>query len=140
MKKMVPYLKNAYLCPCCNKWWIPEDAKPIYIPNQNTYNKYSRSYCYVIDAIALKMELNENISMISDREVKTIVKVLRDYGCIELLEGSDRNSLNHLDYGLSIAFLGWKEQKSSEKTKMVLSTIKSCANAITSVVELLKPV
>ena len=138
--KMAPYIEGATQCPSCKKWVIPNDAKAIYIPDKRKYTIHSRPYCYVIDAIALDMELNPAISLITEQNVRTIVRELYDNGLIVLKENCDTGSLNHLDYIISLKLIGWQSKTSQEKSKLICQTIQSCANALAQTADAVKSV
>ena len=136
--KMAPHIEGSTQCPCCKKWIFPNTAKAIYIPDKRKYTTFSRPYCYVIDAIALDMELNPAISAITEQNARTVVRELYDNGLIILKENCDRGSLYHLDYMLSIQLLEWQTKSSQEKSKLICQTIQSCANAIAQTAEAIK--
>ena len=75
-KKMAPYIPNSTHCPCCDRWIFPDDAKAIYIPDKRKYSPRVRAYCYVLDAIALGMELNSELSLVPDDTKRTVVREL----------------------------------------------------------------
>ena len=127
IKIMAPYINGAKRCIYCKKWEIPPDSKPIYIPDKRKYNAYSKYYCYVIDAISLDMDLNENVSLISENQIKTVVRELRNFGLITPKNGCPENSFDYQDYMLSLKLIEWHYKKSYEKTKLILEIINSCA-------------
>ncbi len=129
-KKMAPYINGATQCPCCEAWTIPNGARPIYIPDKRKYGSCAKPYCYVLDAIALGMDLNQNVLNMDEEKVKTVVRELRKHELIVLREGCDADSLYHLDYIISLKYAEWNERKSQEKTKLIFKTVKSCADAM----------
>lgn len=100
-----------------------------YIPDKRKYSIYARPYCYVLDAIALKMDLNSNVSNIDDETAKTAVRELYKNGLIVKIEGREKDSLCHLDYMISLKYDNWIKREAKEKSKLICETIISCANA-----------
>ena len=129
-KKMAPHIPGSTHCPCCNGWIFPDDAKAIYIPDKRKYSPYVRPYCYVLDAIALDMNLISELSFISDDIQRTVVRELAKNELIVLKDGCDNQSLYHLDYILSLRLIEWQEKKNEEKSKLIFETINSCAYAL----------
>ena len=129
-KKMAPYIPNSTHCPCCDGWIFPDNSKAIYIPDKRKYSLYARPYCYVLDAISLDMDLNSELSLISDDIKRTVVRELVKNELIILKDGCDSQSLYHLDYILSLKLIEWQERTNKEKSKLILETINSCAYAL----------
>ncbi len=129
-KKMAPYIHNSTHCPCCDGWIFPDNAKAIYIPDKRKYSPYVRPYCYVLDAIALDMDLVPEVSFISDDIRRTVVRELAKNELIVLKDGCDNQSLYHLDYILSLRLIEWQERTNKEKSKLIFETINSCAYAL----------
>ena len=130
-KAMAPYIDGASQCPCCKKWIVPHDARPIYIPDKRKYSVCARPYCYVLDAIALGMELKSDVSNINGDIVKTVVRELRKNGLIVIIDGREKNSLYHLDYMISLEYANWQERKNEEKSKLICEIIIAGLNATT---------
>ncbi len=130
VKKMAPYIPGSTHCPCCDGWLFPDDAKAIYIPDKRKYSPYTRAYCYVLDAIALGMDLNSELSLVPDNTQRTVVRELVKNELIVLKDGCDNQSLYHLDYILSLRLIEWQERTNKEKSKLILETINSCAYAL----------
>jgi hypothetical protein len=128
--KMAPRIEGSTQCPCCKKWIFPDTAKAIYIPDKRKYSPYVRPYCYVLDAIALDMDLVSEVSFISDDIRRTVVRELAKNELIVLKDGCDNQSLYHLDYILSLRLIEWQERTNKEKSKLILETINSCAYAL----------
>ena len=129
-KLMAPYIEGAIQCPNCKKWDIPKDAVPYYVPNKNYYTPDTRPYCYVLDAITQKMLIREELCRISPGECRTIVRVLRDNGLLQLRDGCDKDSLNYLDYIQDINADGWLEMKAGQKAKRLLNAICSTLKSL----------
>lgn len=134
-KKMAPFIHGSTKCPCCNGWIFPDKAKAIYIPDKRKYSPYARPYCYVLDAIALDMDLISELSFISDETKRTVVRELAKNELIVLKDGCDSQSLYHLDYILSLRLIEWQEKKNEEKSRLIYETIKSCADALSKTAE-----
>lgn len=129
-KTTAPYIEGATLCSNCQNWNIPDDAVPYYVPNKNHYTPAARPYCYVLDAIAQKMQICQELCGISPNDCRTIVRVLRDSGLLQLREGREKDSLNYLDYMQDINADDWLEKRASQKSKQVLNAISSILNAL----------
>ena len=129
-KKMASYIPDSVHCPCCDGWIFPDNAKAIYIPDKRKYSPYVRPYCYVLDAIALDMDLVSEVSFISDDIRRTVVRELAKNELIVLKDGCDNQSLYHLDYILSLRLIKWQERTNKEKSKLIFETINSCAYAL----------
>lgn len=130
VKKMAPYLVGAVKCPKCKCWIIPDNAKPIYIPDKRKYSKLAKNYCYLIDAIALEMDLHPEISCISPETCATIVRELRKKELITLKVGKNIESLYHLDYVISLKLLTWNYKESKEKSELIYKTVLAGFSAI----------
>lgn len=87
---------------------IPEDTVPVYIPDKRYLKNDLRLYLFVSDAIHRKLKLVPELFNSSDDEVRTIVRVMRDKGLIERIDGRPNESLNYQDYILGIEFVDWK--------------------------------
>ncbi len=138
VKKMVPYLVGAIKCPKCKCWIIPDNAKPIYIPDKRKYSKLTKNYCYLVDAIALEMDLHPEISCISPETCETIVRELRKKELIVLKVGKNSESLYHLDYMISLELLNWNDRESKEKSKLICKTVLAGFNAIAETASMTK--
>ena len=139
IKKMAPYIEGAKQCEFCKRWNLPDDARPIYIPDNRCYKNGYKEYCYVIDAISLNFHIHPILSKLPEDRCHTIVRELKTCGTITLIEGRQENSLNPQDYILSTSYLAWKEQKASEKTKLVidmLKTVQSIGNSVANIVQI----
>lgn len=87
---------------------IPEDTVPIYIPDKRYLDKELRLYLFVSDAIHKKLLLVPKLINSSDDEIRTIVRIMKDRGLIERIEGKPKDSLNYQDYILGLEFAEWK--------------------------------
>lgn len=87
---------------------IPEDTIPIYIPDKRYLKNDLRLYLFVSDAIHKKLKLVPELFNSNNAEVRTIVRVMRNRGLIERIEGRPEESLNYQDYILGVEFAGWK--------------------------------
>ena len=76
------------------------------------------------------MDLNSELSLISDDIKRTVVRELVKNELIILKDGCDNQSLYHLDYILSLRLIEWQERTNKEKSKLILETINSCAYAL----------
>ena len=95
----------------------------LYIPDKRCYNDFSKNYCYVLDAIVSEMDLVEELSLISNDVVQTIVHELARHNLISLKKGCDPNSDNHLDYIHSLKLIEWRDKKAKEKTQFIMNMI-----------------
>jgi len=138
VKKMAPYLVGAVKCPKCKCWIIPDNAKPIYIPDKRKYSKLAKNYCYLIDAIALEMDLHPEISCISPETCATIVRELREKELISLKVDKNSESLYHLDYIISLKLLNWNDKKSKEKSELIYKTVLAGFNAIAETANMIR--
>ena len=90
------------------KFQIPDDTAPVYIPDKRYVDKEFCLYLFVADAIRKKVTLVPELFYSKDDEVKTVVRVMRDKGLIERLEGKPKESLEYQDYILGPEFADWK--------------------------------
>ena len=89
------------------KFQIPDDTVPVYIPDKRYVDKEFCLYMFVADAIRKKVTLVPELFYSKDDEVKTVVRVMRDKGLIERLEGKPKESLEYQDYILGPEFADW---------------------------------
>ena len=124
IKKMCPYIQGAYLCPCCKKWIIPENADLFYIPNKNCYNEKTKKYCYIMDAIDQKMLLIEEFTKMKEEECRTFTRELRENGFIRSIDGMEDN-LDYRNYILTLNGAAWKDRKAKEKRELIVALLKT---------------
>jgi hypothetical protein len=137
-KRMMPYIDGVTRCKSCNAYEIPDDAVAIYIPNKSHYSQRAKLYCYVLDAICRKMELNDSLSLITKQECNTIIKELIKHHLIILKDGCDEDSLNHLDYTTSFEVFEWERKKSAEKCEFVYNALALLINVSKTIANITK--
>jgi len=76
VKKMAPYLVGAVKCPKCKCWIIPDNAKPIYIPDKRKYSDVAlKLLSYVKDEIE-RASYEEKVA----KKLRLDVEILREKG------------------------------------------------------------
>lgn len=141
VKRMVSKLKGAKQCPNCKKWQIPSSTTPIYIPNKRNYKNFAKKYCYVMDSIALNMQLDNDLSSISNHEITTILKELEKENLIILKENIKSTKGKSTDYELSKKGIDWANKQTEDKNKLIfeiLKTIQTTAKAVETIATTLK--
>ena len=104
---------------------IPENLRPIYIPDKRYTKNPHRFYVFVLDVIAnTHMDLEGFDSII----IETCVEQLRKAGLIVLKHGVNEGSLDYHDYLISInqeLFYNWKNAKMNNKIVMLSPLVPS---------------
>lgn len=128
VKKMCPYITNAEQCVCCQKWIIPKDAVPVYIPDKRLYTKITRKYCYVLDAINDNQLIVEEITYISENECRALVRELEENGLIKAIV--EDNNYDYQNYIVSIRGVEWRQKDSKEKSKIIEDFLKAMLGTV----------
>ena len=116
---------------------IPEDTIPVYIPDKRYMKNGLRLYLFVSDAIHKKLLLVPELINTSDDEIRTIVRILRDRGLIERIEGRPKGSLNYQDYILGIEFADWKRDATDNfklLNEILGTVVESGSKGVTSAI------
>ena len=145
-KAMAPYIKGAQQCSCCKGWNIPENSKPIYIPDKRKYRRNKEQYChmwkycYMLDAIALDMEIEPNLLGMDENTYKTLLKELYRNGFIVRKENSQDNSLYHLDYIISLQFGLWEQKRTQEKLELICNIVQNCTDTVKETIKVVEKI
>ena len=123
--KMLPYISDVYQCPCCKKWFVPQNTVAYYVPDKNKYNQYVRPYCYIMDAIATKTIIHQELCGLSENDCATRVEILCKNGFIEKRNGVADGSLDYLDYILSPKATDWMMKNSQDKKMLLIEILKA---------------
>lgn len=131
IRKMCQYIEGAHQRRKHGAWEIPDQAKPIYIPDKRKYKyqKKYKGYIYIMDAITGKMNIILHLLNMSEDEYHTIVRELINNNMIVLLEGRGE-SLSHIDYIPAMQYQNWNEQASFQKVRLISEAIAPVVEAV----------